>query len=139
MLALGFVSGVPLLWGAPPPRTAQQLLSPALVHLWGYTLVLGCLVALLGVTWTWWGWLGRWFSRFCPTDATGLLIEQLGVLAVGVGAVIYGVGIVVAAAPGSGLPAGIVLGFGAACFWRWGQIQRLVRVAATIEPIDPAP
>lgn len=136
MLALGFASGLPLLWGAPPPRTAQQLLSPVLVHLWGYTLVLGCLLALLGVCWTWWGWLGKLWPRFQPADGTGLLIEQLGVLAVGVGTVIYGAGILVADQPGSYLAAGIILGFGAACFWRFGQIQRLVKVASTIEPLS---
>jgi hypothetical protein len=129
LFVLGFslVFCLPLLWGAAPPGSATALLGPVLVHVWAAFLVFGCTLALTGIWWTWWGWLRRWLHHWRPRAATGLLIEQVGLVAVGVGDVIYA--IAVFAAPGSrGRIAGaIILGFGLACFWRAWHIQRWVR------------
>lgn len=125
LLALGLLSGLPLLWGAPPPRSTAQLLSPLLVHVWAAFLVGGCVVALVGVWWTWLGWVFRAAAK----ESTGLLLEQLGLVSVGVGTVIYGIGLIAADVPGSGFAAGLTFAYGLACFWRAVQIQRWVRAA----------
>lgn len=130
LFVLGFslVVGFPLLWGAPTPGSTTELLGPGLARVWGVILVLGCLVALTGVWWTWWAWAGRWLSRFQPHVGTGLLTEQVGLVAVGVGDVIYAIAVVTSDAADSRslVGAAIVGGFGGACWWRAYQIQRWV-------------
>jgi hypothetical protein len=111
-LALGLVSGVPLLFGAPPPKSIAELLSPLLVHVWALFLVFGCMTALIGVWWT---------ER---TD-----VEALGLVSVGVGSLIYAIGIIYTALPGAGLAVGYVIAYGGACFWRADQIRRFMRAA----------
>jgi hypothetical protein len=111
-LGLGLVAGLPLLFGAPPPRSVAQLLSPTLVHVWAAFLVFGCITALVGVWWV-----------------RRLDVEQLGLVSVGVGSLIYGIGLITSGLPGSGVAVGYVLAYGAACFWRALQIQRAERLA----------
>lgn len=129
LLCLGLLSGIPLLFGAPPPGTLAELLSPDLVHAWAAILVFGCGVALCGVWWSWWGWLGRIHPRLATRPTTGLLIEQVGLFAVGGGTLIYGVGIIGSGRDGTGIATGIVLAYGMACFWRFAQIKLWVRAA----------
>jgi len=143
VLVLGLVVGSPLLWGAPTPGTTTELLGPFWSRVWGYILVIGCLVALTGVWWTWWRWLTRWRSRWRwagrwlpavhPRFDTGLLIEQVGLVAVAVGTVIYAIGVIAAEEQNNGryVPAALIGGFGLAALWRAGQIQRWV--LATIQ------
>ena len=135
LFVLGFslVVGAPLLWGAPRPGSTTELLGPRLASVWGLILVFGCTVALAGVWWTWWAWLGRWVASFKPRVGTGLLIEQVGLVAAGVGDVIYAIA-VAGAGPRGALAAAIVGGFGCACWWRAWLIQRWVR--ATISEQD---
>lgn len=129
LFVLGFslIVGAPLLWGAPVPGTTAALLGPMLVHVWATILVIGCSVTLLGVWWTWWAWLRRWWPRWRPRAATGLLIEQCGLVAVGVGDVIYAVGVFTIAPDRGRIGAAIVLGFGLACWWRAWHIRRWVK------------
>lgn len=127
VLFLGLVVGSPLLWGAPTPGSTTELLGPVWARAWAWILVTGCLVALMGVWWTWWSWLSRWLFRLDLRTSTGLLIEQVGLVAVGVGTLIYAVGVVTAdGETGRFIPAGLVAGLGLACWWRAGQIQRWV-------------
>lgn len=134
VLAWGLVVALPLLVGAPAPGSTTELLGPTLARVWAFILAGGCLVALVGAWWTWWGWLGRRFPRVRPSLITGLLVEMVGLVAVGVGASIYAVGVLDQAGLAAGVPAGIVGGFGLACWWRSGQIYRWV--TATIRALE---
>jgi hypothetical protein len=135
LLILGLVTGAPLLWGAPPPMSAAALLDPVQVKLWAVLLVGGCFVALIGVWWTWWAWLARFHPGIRPSLATGLLLEQVGLVAVAVGTIIFAYAIV--AVGGSPLVAGLVLGFGLACATRAVRIRRWVK--ASIRQQDDGP
>jgi hypothetical protein len=127
VLAFSLVVCTPLLGGAPPPGSTTALLGHALVLWWAGILVFGCAVALVGIWWTWWRWLRRWLHRWHPRATTGLLIEMVGLVAVGVGDVIYAIA-AINVGYGRGLVAGgIVLGFGLACWWRAWLIRRWVR------------
>lgn len=125
LLGFGLLAGMPLLFGAPPPRSTARLLSPFLVHFWAGFLVVGCIMALIGV---WWRWLGRLF-RFDADLSTGLSLEQFGLVSVGVGTTIYGIGILATKAPGTGIAAAFVFAYALSAFWRTTQIQLWVRAA----------
>jgi hypothetical protein len=125
LLGFGLLAGLPLLFGAPPPRSTAHLLSPFLVHFWAGFLVVGCSVALVGV---WWRWLGRLF-RFNARISTSLALEQFGLVSVGVGTTIYGIGIISTNVPGTGVAVWFVFAYAVAAFWRTTQIQLWVRAA----------
>jgi hypothetical protein len=94
LLFLGLITGAPLLWGAPPPMSAAALLNPVQLKVWAFLLVGGCAVALVGVWWTWWAWLARFSPGIRPSLATGLLLEQVGMVSVSVGTLIFAYAIV---------------------------------------------
>lgn len=124
VLTLSLLTSAPLLIGAaPPPGSTTELLGPTLVHVWAGILVFGCLVALTGV---WWTWL-RWIHLWRPRTATGLLIERVGLVAVGVGDIIYGIAVFGIGGGRGVLAGGIVLGFGLACWWRAWLIRRWIK------------
>lgn len=128
LLSFGLVVGSPLLFGAPTPGSTAALLGPTLVRVWAWMLCVGCLVALTGAWWTWWRWLSRWWSWAEPDIGTALLIEQVGLVAVGVASGIYTWGIVAAdGLTGRYIAAGIFAGFGVACLWRAVLIQLWVK------------
>lgn len=132
VLLLGVISGFPLLLGAPAPGSTTALLGNQLAFVWGCILCGGCIVALVGVWWTWWGWVARWrgLGRMRLTEATGLAIEQVGLVAVGVGCMIYAYGVHRAGEPpGRYIAAALVCALGLACWWRAGQIRRWVKAA----------
>jgi hypothetical protein len=131
VLWLGLVVSAPLLWGVPAPGSTTNLLGPALAHVWAWMLAAGCLTALTGAFWTWWGWLGRFFTSVRPTDAGALLIERVGLVAVGCATLIYTVGVLFAEQGSRGrfVAAGLVFALGLASFWRAAQIQRWVNLS----------
>lgn len=138
LLTFGLVVAVPLLFGAPTPGSTTELVGRTAVHIWAWMLGGGCFVALTGAWWTWWRWLARWWPRFYPDIGTALLIEQVGLVATGAGCGIYVVGLVDAIdgevtsgrATSAVISAGIVAGFGVACWWRAVLIQ--LWVSATL-------
>jgi hypothetical protein len=134
-LFVGLVVGTPLLWGAPPPGSTAELLGPVWAPVWGYLLVLGCGLALVGVWWSWWAWLGRYWSRVKPQHTTGLLTEQVGLVSVGVATLIFTVGVLAAPATeatrggayGRVVAAGLIASLGLASLWRAWQIRRWIQ------------
>lgn len=127
VLFLGLVVGAPLLFGAPTPGSTTEALGPVLVRIWAWLLVGGCLLALTGAWWTWWAWLGRWMPHWRPSVLSGLLIEQVGLIATGVGTLVYTVGVFDAGGRRAAITAALLGGWGLACFWRARQIRRWVR------------
>ncbi|TFV90379.1 hypothetical protein [Blastococcus sp. CT_GayMR16] len=125
VLYLGLLVGAPLLFGAPTPGSTAELLGVFWGRVWAWLLVGGCLIALTGAWWTWWCWCGRWWPRIKPVASTGLLIEQLGLIAVGFGTVIYAIGVIAAGGDsGRYVPAGLVASLGLASLWRARRIRR---------------
>lgn len=119
-LVLGVVYGLPMVFGAPAPQATEHLLSPLLVHVWATFLAGGCLTALIG---THWEQLGHLANRRTRND-TSLLLERLGLVAAGVGTLIYAIGLVLI-----GFPGFLAFAYGLACFWRAGQITLWIRAA----------
>src|SRR5918996_793715 len=76
MLVLAAISGAPLLFGKPNSCSIEETLPPLLVTAWGGMLVVGSLLALLGLYWR-----GR--------SSTALLMERAGLVGVGGAAVVY--------------------------------------------------
>lgn len=114
ILLLGTASGVPILTGHAEPGSVVTLLNPMLLHIWAWMLTVGCVIALIGVLW--------------PKQAhTGFLIEQVGLVAVGAGVVIYVVALANIHDPSRVLSIGIASGFGLACWWRVWLIQRWIK------------
>jgi len=59
----------------------------------------------------------------------GIFLEQIGLVAVGGGTLVYSTAIVATAGAQAFFPAAITLAFGLACLWRWWQLQRTIREA----------
>lgn len=127
ILGYGLISGVSLLVLGPPPAT-ERLLGDGLALVWGGMLSFGCAVALVGVLA---GPVCRRFGWPCQPAVT-LLVEAVGLIAVGVAAIIYVVGVgATSPLPLSTrlLPMLILAGLATACFWRASQINRYIEAA----------
>lgn len=126
LLLFGLVVGAPLLFGAPTPGSTTTLLGPGYVRVWAWMLVLGCAVTLIGAFWTALAHLVA--PSFAPTPGAALLIEQVGLVAVGASSVIYVLGAAAYQGPNRPVvPAGIVAGLAVACLVRAWLIQRWVK------------
>jgi len=117
-LILCFVAGGPVLFGGARPGTIQSLLPPDWQIVWGLTLTLGALSALVGIFW--------------PQRATGLIVEQVGMVATGVAAMIYSVVALGVVGWTALLPSAMIGGFAVACFRRWFRIQRALKKAEAL-------
>lgn len=115
LLTMCAVSGVPLAFGAPRPGSINSQLPEALAVGWGITLALGSVTALAGIWWR--------------NRVSGIILEQIGLVAVGWAAIIYGAAAVIFAGWSAALPASLVLGFGVACLVRWRQLQKILDMA----------
>lgn len=113
ILALCVVSGTPLMLGAVEPGSMDALITPLIVRLWGISLVLGALVTLAGMSWR--------------RSIMGVLLEQMGSVAVGGCSLFYAVAIMLEAGWSGLVAAGIVTGWGLSCLFRWYQLERLIR------------
>ena len=112
MLGLCFLASAPTLLGAiPPPASIEASLPIELVRGWSGLLFFGAAIALVGVYWR--------------NRVTGIIIEQVGFIWLGLAAVVYSaaIGKVVGVDNGAGVNIAMIFGFAMAAFWRAGQIQ----------------
>lgn len=112
LLIMLIFSVTPLLWGAPAPISIEALLPTPVIKLWAATASLGSLVALLGIIW--------------PRRVIGMVIEQVGLVMVGVAACFYGAAIWIVTGEVGRVPGAIISAFGLSCLVRWYQLQKLV-------------
>lgn len=127
VLFFGLVVGAPLLVGAPTPGSTTEALGPVLVRIWAWLLVGGCLLGFAGAYWTWWAWLGRWLPRWKPSPLSGLMIEAVGLVAVGFGILVFTVGVVDVG--GAAIVIALLSGWAIACFRRTYKIRKYVKRA----------
>jgi hypothetical protein len=117
ILAACVISGFPLIFTDATPGTIAAQLDRTWVVIWGVMLTVGALTNLIGTL---------------RTDVNGIILEQVGSVAVG-GATVVHSGAIIAQVGWQGtVPAAIILGLGLSCFWRWGQLQALMRAAENI-------
>ena len=111
VLSLCVIVGFPLIFADATPGTIAAQLDSTWVVIWGLMLSVGSLVTLIGVM---------------QQSVNGIIIEQIGSVAVGFACLIYAVAIWLQVSWAGAVPTVIVLGWGASCFWRWFQLQRLM-------------
>lgn len=105
------------------PGTLQAALPTWGVVLWGATLVAGSATALIGM----------WRQTI-----NGIIIEQIGSVAVSMSTTFYSVLMIWLVGPQSYMSAGIILAWGIACGLRWVQLQILIETAYRKKLIEEA-
>lgn len=115
LLVFSFIVGLPTVFGIEPrPGSIQEAFPDWAGFMWSIALTLGPAIALVGV--------------YLRNRGSGLILEQLGLAIMGAACVAYGfVGLLIV--PLSRVPAGIILGFGVACLWRYRDIQSVLHSA----------
>ena len=122
MLVVCLFAGIPTIADGPPaPQSIEALLPQLLVLGWGISLSVGAFIALLGI--------------FLFGAATGIILEQVGLVMVGTACVFYGIAIWIVIGVTGAVSGGIVFGFGCACLWRWRQLQKLVNAAVAMSEV----
>lgn len=112
ILALSVFSGITALLLQAAPDTLDGLLPRWGVVIWGVTLAVGSLITLAGMR---------------LQSVNGIITEQIGSVTVGVACLFYS-GLVVWSTDAGGVQiTGMVLAWGLACFFRWAQLQALIR------------
>jgi len=111
--------GVPILFGNPPPPSVDALMPVWTRLVWAVLVAGGAATALIGIG--------------LPNRLAGVLVEQVGLVGVGVGTVVYSVCSFLYNDLDLALPASIIMAFGVACLWRWLQLERLISLAYAVE------
>jgi hypothetical protein len=124
ILTLCVVTGFPLIFAGVQPGSFEELLPSLIVRLWGVSLVIGCLVTLAGMSWR--------------RKLTGVLMEQVGSVAVGSVSVFYATAVMIVAGWDGAVPAGFIIGWAFSCFYRYGQLEHLLRVEAAKRGVEIA-
>jgi hypothetical protein len=114
ILTLCVVTGLPLIFAHVTPGSFQELLPFWVIRLWGISLVVGCLVTLLGM-----GFREKLW---------GLLTEQVGSIAVGSVSLFYATAVLIVAGRTGITAAGFVVGWALSCFYRYWQLEHLIRL-----------
>lgn len=117
-----FVGMIALALDAEPGTLAAALPKWG-VLVWGVTLVGGSATALVGM------WL---------QSVNGIIIEQVGSVAVSMSTTFYGIMLIWLAGPDAYMSAGIIIAWGFACGLRWVQLQILIDTAYREKLIDSA-
>lgn len=123
MLVVCVVVGLPILFGNPPPPSVDALMPLWARIIWSVLVAGGALTALIGVA--------------LPQRLAGVFVEQVGLVAVGVGTVVYALCSFVYNDIQLALPAAMILAFGVACLWRWVQLERLIALAYAAQEEEP--
>ena len=120
LFVLTLVSGVGLLAGEPRPASVEALLSPAVVLIWAWTLVIGSVLGIAGLVWR-----GHY--------VTSMVLEQVGQLMTGCVALVYTVAVYQARIPGSTVGVVIIFGFAVKCLLRAQAIRRHLKALSEVE------
>ncbi len=116
ILLLCIVSGMPLVFGVVQPGSFEELLPAWIIRLWGVSLVIGCLVTLIGMSW--------------QKSLVGLLMEQVGSVAVGSVSLFYATAVLIVAQKDGLTAAGFIVAWAISCFYRYWQIEHIIRIEA---------
>ena len=111
ILALSVFSGFGAIIADAAPETLEATLPRWGVILWGALLVGGSLATLGGMLFQ---------------SVNGIIIEQIGSVAVGATTVFYSVLALYVIGQSAIQPVGIILAWGLSCFIRWIQLQALI-------------
>ena len=117
VLGFAIAVGIPLVVARIAPGSIADVMPLWGVVAWAWGLVIGSCVTLIGMT---------------RQTTTGIIIEQIGSVIVGVVTIIYGACTVLVVGPGAGVAAGIIVGFGLSCFYRWFQLDALLRASQIV-------
>jgi len=115
LLVACFLSGIINLVGAVPPASISHTLPHWSQYVWEGLLTGGSAIALFGL------WLKK--------RAISFILEQIGLAAVGNGCAFYGIAVLFYAGAQASFASFVSLAFGAACLWRYGQIESLLHQA----------
>jgi hypothetical protein len=116
ILTLCIVTGLPLILGQIQPGSFQELIPNIIIRLWGLSLVLGCIITLLGMS---------------KNDKLwGVLTEQIGSVAVASTSLFYATAVLIVAGKDGITAAGFIIGWALSCFYRYWQLEHIVRVEA---------
>ncbi len=108
--------GISTLTNLGAPSTLSRVLPDAILVIWTVLLVVGAFVGFTGVI---------WFGR----ETTALLIEQVGLIALGGAALIYAVVLLsqFGSIQGASVSTSFIGGFGIAAMWRTYEINKRQR------------
>ena len=112
-LGLCVLAGLPLLFGDARPGSIAELLTDVQGDLWGGMLVFGAFTCLTGIFW--------------PNRITGIVLEQVGLVAVGLASLFYAVVVLVSVGLTGAYATLYVVGFGLSCLWRYFQLLNYLR------------
>lgn len=101
------------------PASMSRQLPGWPARAWAIALTVGCLTALVGLVWP--------RPAFPFVSPTALGMEQVGLTIVGVAAVLYAVAALFNVGWSALVPAGVIVGFGFACFAQCWKIDRVLR------------
>lgn len=118
LVCLVLLGGLPLLVGAPAPRSLDALVARFWQLLWGAELVVGAAAKLVGI----FGHRVRW--------------RIAGLWLLGYSSVAYALAIITTLTPGSGAAVGYIGGFAVACFAQIRFLRRAAK-AATRRSSEP--
>ena len=121
ILALCVASGIPLVLTDARPGSLNATMPAWMVAAWGALLVTGSLVTLVAT-----------FMK----NVNGIVLEQVGSVATGGAAIVFGVAALVVAGWNASYAASFIIGWGLACLWRWAQLQSLIwRTQALVDDL----
>ena len=123
LISFAFVSSAPGALGFTgiPPSIAA-LLPGWSGRAWVVGLSLGCGLVLAGLMWK--------RPPFPRVSVTGLLLERLGLIIVGISTLFYAAAAWRLTGAAALIPIGIILGFGLACFIQARRISRVLKSAS---------